>query len=78
MTVLKAHFDGKVLVPDEPVNLPMNCALKLHVETVPGAAPRETPLLRLLDLAKRFPVNDGPADGAAQHDHYLYGLPKRP
>ena len=27
MTVVKAHFDGKVLVPDEPVDLPLNCAL---------------------------------------------------
>ena len=28
-------------------------------------------------MARRFPVADGPADGAAQHDHYLYGLPKK-
>jgi len=29
---IKAHFDGKVLVPDEPVNLPEGKALVVHVE----------------------------------------------
>ena len=74
MTTLTAHFDGKVLVPDEPVELPVNCALKVQVEPVE----QSSPLKPLVELAKRFPVTDGPKDGAAQHDHYLYGLPKRP
>gem|GEM_PF-2787805 len=25
-----AHFDGKVIVPDEPVNLPLNEPIKLQ------------------------------------------------
>ena len=75
---LKAHFDGKVLVPDEPVNLPVNCALEVQVKPVRKAAASAKPLARLLELARQFPANGGPADGAAQHDHYLYGLPKRP
>ncbi len=31
------------------------------------------------DLAERIAVDvpDWPADGAAEHDHYLYGTPKR-
>ena len=78
MTVLTAHFDGKVLIPDEPVKLPMNCALKVQVEPVRETSAKEKPLQRLVELAKRFPIADGPEDGAAQHDHYLYGLPKRP
>jgi len=78
MTVLKAHFDGKVLVPDEPVNLPVNCALEVHVQPVQEAV-AEKPLLKLLSELEELPDNpDWPADGAAQHDHYLYGLPKRP
>jgi len=40
---ISAHFDGKVIVPD--------------------------------DLAADLP--DAPPDLAAQHDHYLYGSPKR-
>ena len=78
MTVLKAHFDGKVLVPDEPVNLPTDCVLEVRVEPVREIPSSADSLQRLVEIAKRFPVTDGPADGAAQHDHYLYGLPKRP
>jgi hypothetical protein len=79
--MLKAHFDGKVLVPDEPVNLPVDCALELRIEPaqkVQKPSKEINPLKSLVELAKRFPVLDGAADGAAQHDHYLYGLPKRP
>jgi hypothetical protein len=32
---IRAHFDGKVLVPDEPVNLPEGIPLVLHVESPP-------------------------------------------
>lgn len=31
MTTLLAHFDGKVIVPDSPVKLPMNQPLKITV-----------------------------------------------
>ena len=31
MTILTAHFDGKVLVPDSPVKLPVNQPLKISV-----------------------------------------------
>jgi len=81
MTVVKAHFDGKVLIPDEPVKLPVNCALELHIQPVEKRIPASAnakPLLRLLKALEELPANDNwPADGAAQHDHYLYGLPKR-
>jgi hypothetical protein len=77
MTVLKAHFDGKVLIPDESVNLPLNCTLEVHVKSV--AAENRRPLAEVAELLKQFPENpDWPADGAAQHDHYLYGTPQRP
>lgn len=82
MTTLTAHFDGKVLIPDEPVNLPTDCALEVHVRPVKkntGPSPEERPLLKLLRSLEELPGNpEWPADGAAQHDHYLYGLPKRP
>jgi len=78
MTVLKAHFDGKVLVPDEPVNLPTDCALEVRVQLARKAAPNGNSLRSLVEVAKRFPVKDGPRDGAEQHDHYLYGTAKRP
>lgn len=79
MTVLKAHFDGKVLVPDEPVDLPRDCALEVHVKLLTGEAGGDRPLKRLAALLAQFPSDpNAPTDGAAQHDHYLYGTPKRP
>jgi hypothetical protein len=37
-----------------------------------------TTLCQLAEIAGQFPVNpDLPTDLAAQHDHYLYGTPKR-
>ena len=87
MTVLKAHFDGKVLVPDEPVTLPVGCALEVHVrpatasqQAADGMPADETrPLAGVEALLSQFPVNSHwPEDGVAQLDHYLYGAPKRP
>ncbi len=75
MTAIKAHFDGKVIVPDEPLELPVGEKL---VVTVEPADEEEYPLLKLARELAKYPSNpDAPTDGAAQHDHYLYGTPKR-
>jgi hypothetical protein len=72
MATVKAHFDGKVLIPDEPVNLPANCAVELDVRPV-----GEKPLQTLARRLEQLPDNaDWPQDGASQHDHYLYGTSK--
>jgi hypothetical protein len=43
MTVtIRAHFDGKVITPDETVTLPRDTPLTIHVETPP--APTAVPL----------------------------------
>ena len=34
MTKLHAHFDGRVLIPDEPVDLPRGCTLEVEVREV--------------------------------------------
>ena len=34
MTTIRAHFDGRVIVPDEAVVLPLNEPLKVQVEAV--------------------------------------------
>ena len=73
MTAIKAHFDGKVLVLDEPVDLPVNQPLNLLV-----APARPMTMTDLLEALDQMPDNPStPADLAAQHDHYLHGLPKR-
>jgi len=75
---LRVHFDGKVLVPDEPVDLPVNCALEVQVKSLESDRIKEPPLMKLVKLLEDLPDNpDWPSDGAAQHDHYLYGTEKQ-
>ncbi len=70
MTV-SAHFDGKVIVPDE--RLPTNQALRVHIEPLAGEAEESA----LAWIAAHAVENDTlPTDLADQHDHYLYGCPK--
>jgi hypothetical protein len=81
MVAIKGHFDGSVFVPDEPVDLPRGQAVVMHVVPTPVA-----------DAAAVSPNGDGdfwtvlqklsgsveaPADWSAEHDHYLYGTPKK-
>ena len=69
---IRAHFDGKVIVPDQPVQLPVGQPLRVHLELEEPSSPRFADFLR---FAADLP--DAPPDVAAQHDHYLYGSPKR-
>ena len=76
MTKLLAHFDGRVLIPEKPIDLPKDCLLQVLVEPV---KPKVRPLSKLAELAGTFPDDSElPNDAASQHDHYLYGLPKKP
>lgn len=78
MTTFRARFDGEVLIPDGPVDLPTGCVLEVRAAPVPTSEARNLPLERLADLVAQFPDNpDAPIDGAEHHDHYLYGTPKR-
>lgn len=70
--MITAHFDGKVLVPDEVVQLPVGQPLRLHIELQNTPTPRFADLLGL-----EADLPDAPPDLAAQHDHYLYGNPKQ-
>jgi hypothetical protein len=66
MTTIKAHFDGRAIIPDEPANLPINQPLTVHVDTViTGAAQKSDAAfeeaLRLMDqeaLTSNSPVDD--------------------
>ena len=69
---ISAHFDGKVIVPDEPVELPVGQPLRVRLEVQGASSARFAELLR---FAADLP--DAPTDLASQHDHYLYGTPKR-
>ena len=73
MTV-HAHFDGKVIVPDEPLNLRPNQALIVQIEPIE----LETEASALAWIAANAVESDAlPPDLAEQHDHYLYGRPKK-
>lgn len=72
MVTISAHFDGRVIVPDEPVELPIGKSLRVKLEVIDQADP---PFSDLLSLEADLP--DAPSDLSSQHDHYLYGTPKR-
>ena len=69
MVALRGHFDGKVIVPDEPVTLPVGQPLIVRVETA-GAAlpPRGVPGSALLRFAATIPPTDLLAMKAAIDD----------
>lgn len=72
MTV-SAHFDGKVIVPDEPLDLLPNQALILQIQTVSSpSAPAEDSALAWI-AANAVDSEALPVDLADRHDHYLYG-----
>lgn len=69
---LKAHFDGKAFIPDEPVQLPAGSAVTIKIVPVNGNS-----LGDLVDLARKHPIEDAPADWSEQHDHYIHGASKQ-
>jgi len=108
MKTIKVRFDGRVFVPEEPIDLPIGFEGEVRVpssdraeETGAAGQPSGTDSVRdehsadvsdasgssaapkrtfaeLLKLLEQLPANDDwPEDGAIQHDHYLYGTPKR-
>ena len=76
-TTLKAKFDGRVFVPDEPVDIRAGETVTLNVVLSDEHA-EKTPLQRLLEVAEQFEGDpDSTGDAAMQHDHFLYGTSKR-
>jgi hypothetical protein len=69
---ITAHFDGKVIVPDGPVELPTGRRLRVSVEVADEPEPR---FAALLGFAADLP--GAPTDLAARHDDYLTGTPEK-
>ena len=76
MIKLRCHFDGKSLIPDEQVVLPEGTALVAHIEEASPAAKQSD---SSIDWLFANGVDDPalPEDLSVQHDHYLYGQPKK-
>lgn len=74
-------YDGQVLRPEGPLDLEVNARYRVTIapvrQVVPPIEPagdRET----LWDFLDRYAGSvEMPPDWAAEHDHYLYGTPKR-
>ncbi len=73
MTV-RAHFDGRVIIPDEPLDLRPNQAVIVQIEPLEGEM--EESALAWIE-ANAVESDALPTDLADQHDHYLYGRPKK-
>jgi hypothetical protein len=72
---LYAIFDGEVLRPEGEINLDLNTRYRMLVEKSNSKFPEiKNRALRRI-AARAVPM--GIRDFAEQHDHYLYGLPKK-
>lgn len=70
-----ALYDGKKFTPEKPINLPANARCILTVIPIPdGVEDHRTAVDVLKELAGTI---EGPEDWSAEHDHYLYGTPKK-
>ena len=91
MTItIDATYENGVLVPAQPLALSEHEKVRVTVEQQEASlrsgpystAPAGEPIWeRLAKLAANVPPEEAaklPTDGASQHDHYLYGWPKRP
>ena len=76
MTFLGKVKNG-VVVPDEPVDLPEGAVARIDIVQDDSGVDPEILKLRAT-LRKYAGCCDGlPPDYALNHDHYLYGTPKR-
>jgi predicted DNA-binding antitoxin AbrB/MazE fold protein len=91
MTItVDATYEQGVLKPVQPLPFAEHEKVRLTVEPQAaaqdqiesaGATPQPPIWERIVALTRDLPpeVIEGlPVDGASQHDHYIYGTPKRP
>jgi hypothetical protein len=81
---LKVLYDGDVLRPQESVDLKTNTYYQATIqedadESLPDEAASTAGQEAEFPLAKftKYAIDTGISDLAQQHDHYLYGTPKR-
>lgn len=64
-------FDGEVLRPEAPLDLELNARYVITIQPEPT-------FQDAWDVLERYAGTvDAPADWSIEHDHYLYGTPKR-
>ena len=67
------------IVLETDVTLPQGVAVEVSICEEPSDTPHEGDRQTLFDMFQPFvgSVDDSPADMSVNHDHYLYGAPKR-
>lgn len=74
MTVqVKAHFDGKVIVPDEPVALPLNEPLTLQISVAQVSQATEAELDAAFERLKAMAVPNANIPDEALTSEGIYG-----
>ncbi len=72
--IVTAVFDGQNLRFDAPLELEPNTRYRVTLEAETATESAET----AWDVLARYAGTvDAPADWSSEHDHYLYGTPKR-
>lgn len=85
-TILKGNITGAVTLPADlcrsaGIEPGAELTAEVHNQQIVLVPARPTLAQRIIARAIALPpefVEKLPADGAAQHDHYIYGTPKRP
>ena len=72
--ILTAIFDGEVLRPEGTIDLKPNARYRVTIEDEVEISEEQSAWDVLEQLAGTV---EAPEDWAAEHDHYLYGSPKR-
>jgi hypothetical protein len=75
MIALKAHFDGKVLVPDEPLDLPANQKVRIELEPIEPGQVSQVRFSPFADLTAAFMSGDTWDESAALHIDPLDAVP---
>ena len=77
---LHGHIENGVIVLDEKVPLPEGAAVQVQIMARPSIPVDSDQRPTLAETLKDFIgiLEDLPEDAAMNHDHYLYGTPKKP
>ncbi len=72
---IQAVFDGETLRPTKPLDLEPNTRYRISIEL---PSPQENSSRNAWDELEAMTGSvEAPQDWAQEHDHYLYGTPKR-
>ena len=75
---LHGHVQNGVIVLDQQVPLPEGAPVQVQIMPTSPPTPPDTQIPTLAERLKDFiGILDLPKDAAENHDHYLYGTPKK-